>query len=216
MIRWDTRNSRWRWEFDRIIEGERVRKSKLLVPGCSEEQAQALAAKFEAEEFVKRRLVASVLGWEDYVDQQLSRRGSWLHNTLAGCKSRSTAKGRVLNMTPEQLAAVMRRSRGRCEVTGIQFQVHKPDDARARPFMHSIDRIDSTRGYVDGNCRLVCYAVNLAMSNWGEDVFAQIATGYIVNRYCALGLTQQTLREEPVSAKRHRTLPEPDSKKASG
>jgi hypothetical protein len=208
MIRFDERNGRWRWEFDRYIQSEdgseRVRKSRLLPKGVSEEQAQALAAKLEAEEYVKRRLVSAVGAWDDYVSRLVADKGSWLHSTLAGCRSRSSAKGRSASLTASELEAIMRRSRGRCEVSGIAFQIHKPDESRARPFFHSLDRVDSSKGYVAANCRLVCYAVNLAMSNWGEEVFAQIATGYIVNRYCALGLTAHALvpNMEPVKCAR--------------
>lgn len=205
-IRWDKRNKRWRWQFDRRIDGKRVRTSKLLPEGVPEDQAQALGAKLEADQYVKRRMVAAVDGWDAYVDGLMADRSSWIHTTVAGCRSRSTGKGRECAFTAAQLADIMRRSRGRCEVTGLAFQLHKPEDSRARPFFHSLDRRDASRGYVDGNCRLVCYAVNLAMSNWGEEIFAQIATGYVVNRYCAMGLMQHALAADPILGERPRTL----------
>lgn len=40
-IRWDTRNKRWRYEFDRVIEGRRQRVSRLLPRGWSQAQADA-------------------------------------------------------------------------------------------------------------------------------------------------------------------------------
>ena len=40
-IRWDTRNKRWRFEFDRVIAGRRYRPSKLLPRGWSQAQADA-------------------------------------------------------------------------------------------------------------------------------------------------------------------------------
>lgn len=40
-IRWDTRNKRWRFEFDRYIQGERKRLSRLLPRGWSQAQADA-------------------------------------------------------------------------------------------------------------------------------------------------------------------------------
>lgn len=40
-IRWDKRNKRWRYEFDRYIAGERKRASKLLPRGWSQAQADA-------------------------------------------------------------------------------------------------------------------------------------------------------------------------------
>lgn len=40
-IRWDTRNKRWRFEFDRVIEGRRQRTSRLLPAGWTQAQADA-------------------------------------------------------------------------------------------------------------------------------------------------------------------------------
>jgi len=40
-IRWDTRNKRWRFEFDRYLQGGRQRSSRLLPKGWSQAQADA-------------------------------------------------------------------------------------------------------------------------------------------------------------------------------
>ncbi|NKI94794.1 site-specific integrase [Rhizobacter sp. SG703] len=47
-IRWDTRNKRWRYEFDRVIEGRRQRTSRLLPKGWSQAQADAFDRKESA------------------------------------------------------------------------------------------------------------------------------------------------------------------------
>ncbi len=44
-IRWDTRNKRWRFEFDRVVEGRRHRLSRLLPKGWSQAQADAYDRK---------------------------------------------------------------------------------------------------------------------------------------------------------------------------
>lgn len=44
-IRWDTRNKRWRFEFDRVIAGRRHRSSRLLPKGWSQAQADAFDRK---------------------------------------------------------------------------------------------------------------------------------------------------------------------------
>lgn len=44
-IRWDSRNKRWRYEFDRVIEGQRKRASKLLPKGWSQAKADAFDRK---------------------------------------------------------------------------------------------------------------------------------------------------------------------------
>lgn len=44
-IRWDPRNKRWRYEFDRVVEGRRHRLSRLLPKGWSQAQADAYDRK---------------------------------------------------------------------------------------------------------------------------------------------------------------------------
>ena len=44
-IRWDKRNKRWRYEFDRVLEGRRHRLSRLLPRGWSQAQADAYDRK---------------------------------------------------------------------------------------------------------------------------------------------------------------------------
>lgn len=44
-IRWDTRNKRWRYEFDRRVHGVRHRHSKLLPAGWTRDQADDLLAE---------------------------------------------------------------------------------------------------------------------------------------------------------------------------
>jgi hypothetical protein len=39
------------------------------------------------------------------------------------------------------------------------------------------------------------------MNNWGEDIFAQLAVGYVMNRYCAVNaLAQQSWSKSPRTA----------------
>lgn len=54
-IRWDKRNKRWRWEFDRYIAGKRLRSSRLLPKGWSQAQADT----FDRTEGGKRYAVAT-------------------------------------------------------------------------------------------------------------------------------------------------------------
>lgn len=48
-----------------------------------------------------------------------------------------------------------------------------------RPYVVSIDRIDSAKGYEAKNIRLVVSAVNLAMNEWGLEIFDRIAREYV-------------------------------------
>lgn len=83
----------------------------------------------------------------------------------------------------------MHLSDGRCAVTGLLFSDKAMDGHMLRPFMHSIDRINSSAGYKKSNVRIVCAGVNIAMMHWGEQVFADMAVGYVMNRYSAVAGT---------------------------
>ena len=46
------------------------------------------------------------------------------------------------------------------------------------PWGPSIDRIDNAYGYEAWNCRVVCVAMNLALHQFGEEVFRVLALTY--------------------------------------
>jgi len=60
-IRWDKRNHRWRYEFDRYIEGERKRANRLLPRGWS----QAQADKFDRTESARLYAIATGVQEDD-------------------------------------------------------------------------------------------------------------------------------------------------------
>lgn len=71
----------------------------------------------------------------------------------------------------------------RCELTGYPLDL-LPTKTRweRKPNAPSIDRIKPKLGYVISNIRIVCLAVNCAMSNWGEERFLPIAKAWIAAR----------------------------------
>lgn len=102
----------------------------------------------------------------------------WLSKRLGNMRYRS--KGRTeACMSKEDLRAIIARAGGRCELTGIPFSASKPLGCQRAPFAPSVDRIDSKRGYSADNCRLVCFAVNVALNQWGDAVTRRIAIGFV-------------------------------------
>lgn len=69
--------------------------------------------------------------------------------------------------------------RGMCALTGIPFSTKRLDGIRKRPYIPSPDRIDSKLPYTEENTRFVCVAVNLALSNFGDEVFNAICVGRV-------------------------------------
>lgn len=69
--------------------------------------------------------------------------------------------------------------RGVCQVTGIPFDTEEV--LRKRPWIPSVDRIDSKRGYVMGNVQIVVWAYNQAKWDWPPSVFHRLSTSYTRN-----------------------------------
>src|SRR6185312_2735349 len=99
-------------------------------------------------------------------------------NALIG-RARSGAKlrGKQFDLTVQHVAEMVERAGGHCEMSGLPFSMI--DVCGVKPFAPSIDRIDSSRGYNAENCRLVCYAVNVALHQWGDAVLRRIAHGIV-------------------------------------
>lgn len=97
-------------------------------------------------------------------------------------KARSKKRGHDSTLSKPDFDKIIRRSNGFCEVTGVPFSDAKYSGSKRRPFSASIDRIDSGKGYSYENCRLVCLAVNFAMSEWGDEVINILAKGIVYKR----------------------------------
>ena len=98
---------------------------------------------------------------------------------LARCKRSAADRDILFALNRDDVIAIGERSNWRCAVTGLRFSQRVVGQAVMRPYMPSIDRIDSSGGYTRGNCRMVCAAVNLALNEWWEGVLANIAAAYI-------------------------------------
>ena len=102
--------------------------------------------------------------------QQSQHRESYLNRrALHLCweaKRRATRKGVPYTLNADDVVDVQHRiDLGFCEITGTPFNM----DGTRKFNSPSIDRIVPKLGYVRGNIRVICRAMNIAMSNWGED-----------------------------------------------
>lgn len=91
-------------------------------------------------------------------------------------RARKSARTRGISWALEEpdLEALVRDANGRCQVTGIAFSAEKAAAGRRRPWMPSLDRKDNAGGYTPDNVRLVCVAANIAMSDFGIEVFRTV------------------------------------------
>lgn len=100
----------------------------------------------------------------------------------ATARKNAVSRGLEFHLTPADISDLWRRSGGCCELSGLKFDLLNLRGHRRRPFAPSIDRIDSTLGYTVQNCRLVVVILNLAINEFGEDVFAQVARAFLKKR----------------------------------
>jgi len=100
---------------------------------------------------------------------------SWYMKIYRQTKKNAGQKSLAFSISESQLRYVINRSRGRCEVTGIEFSLSQEPGKRRRPYAPSLDRKDSAKGYLIGNIRLVCVAANYAMNEWGLHVLHHLA-----------------------------------------
>ena len=156
------------WKIDKVVRGERIR---LSTQTSNLVEAQTVLKRHVSNASRSQKLTA----WQALVEAMRRDQKSWLNRTAQGMAYRGRRAGRGACMTPGQLADLLLRCDGHCEVTGIALSFERPDPAkRAAPFQPSIDRIDSSNGYTAANCRVVALAVNLAMREWGEEVISRI------------------------------------------
>ena len=98
-----------------------------------------------------------------------------LRAALRSVKKNAAIRQRTVEITICDVRNMWLEAGGLCSVSGLPFDLRKCINSQRRPFAISIDRINSREPYTQENCRLVCIAVNYAMSDWGQEVLERIA-----------------------------------------
>lgn len=89
-----------------------------------------------------------------------------LNRIYTAAKNRCKDKLREFSISLEYMFELWENQKGRCAYTNL------PLLATANQFNTvSLDRIDSSKGYVVGNVQLVCAAVNKMKQEYSEDLF---------------------------------------------
>lgn len=101
---------------------------------------------------------------------------AYMPSVYARARRNAVKRGIPFALSRPDFDSIVARSGYQCEVSGIPLSLGWREGAQKnRPWAPSLDRINSAKGYTADNCRLVCVAVNLAMSEWGEGVLQRIA-----------------------------------------
>jgi len=95
---------------------------------------------------------------------------------VAAARIRARRKGVAFSITPADIVRLQATiDRGVCELSGVPFRLEGPRSA----ISPSLDRIKPALGYVSGNVRVVCHALNAGMGDWGEAELRRIVTAWI-------------------------------------
>lgn len=93
-------------------------------------------------------------------------------------RGKAAAKSLPFDLTAEWAIAVAKAQGWRCAMTGIPFFHACPVKSHMRPFAPSFDRIVPGGGYTQDNVRIVVFALNSMLSDWGDEVMRAVASGY--------------------------------------
>ena len=83
-------------------------------------------------------------------------------------------KGRSFDLTPEYLVDLFYKQKGRCVYTGIKLVFGIP--TRKILGTASLDRIDSSKGYIEGNVQWVHKHINMMKQAYSHDYFVDMCS----------------------------------------
>lgn len=93
-----------------------------------------------------------------------------IKNRFFKARNEAPRRGLEFSIQVDDLLQIYKDQDGKCAISGRVMKPiqRRPEKGRSLPDSLSLDRIDSKRGYVRGNVRLVVWAVNVALGAWGD------------------------------------------------
>lgn len=93
---------------------------------------------------------------------------------IAECRRRCAKKGIAFDLDQFEAQIQARIDKGVCELTGLPFDL----TTKERAFSPSLDRIEAGGPYTHDNIRIVIFAVNALLGNWGESVAERVCAAF--------------------------------------
>ena len=88
-------------------------------------------------------------------------------------RARSLKKNISMELSPEWVEEHLKR--GTCELTGLPFSFEPPPEGvTRRPDAPSLDRINKHEHYTEDNTRVILWAVNCALAEYGTEIMLPI------------------------------------------
>lgn len=112
------------------------------------------------------------------ITSELFERG-WANKLLKQTEKRARNNKLPYELSKDFLVHLFKKQEGKCALTKMDFKLLPEktiESEKRRPFIPSIDRISSNKGYTKENVRIVWLAVNMALFTWGDSVFDEVVT----------------------------------------
>lgn len=90
-----------------------------------------------------------------------------VHVKNNSCTRKSRGRICIVDIDQSDIEKIYQEQNGICFFSGVALNVTNPWSLE----YPSVDRLDSSKGYVFDNCVLVCTWVNFAKNKWGAGVF---------------------------------------------
>lgn len=105
----------------------------------------------------------------NHIGNTYSKKGNFTYY-LNKCRNRN--KKLEFDLDESLLEFLWRKQEGRCAITGAPLTIQN-SKTKKTPSSASLDRIDSSEGYVPGNVQFLAYAVNMAKNDFEQDVICE-------------------------------------------
>lgn len=110
-------------------------------------------------------------GWKDIHSYLIKEDSVFLH-VLRMARNKCQQRGKEIDIDTEYLKDQWDKQNGMCPYTKIQMVLPESGKEYSRQYSlekASLDRIDSSKGYVKGNVEFVCLAINYAKNNRSQE-----------------------------------------------
>lgn len=92
-----------------------------------------------------------------------------LNKLVAMAKNRAKTQNLDFNIDTDYVINLWESQDGCCSISGLNFNLTPPTTVSCNYNAPSIDKINPKLGYIKGNIRLICYQINMAIGEYGED-----------------------------------------------
>lgn len=113
-----------------------------------------------------------------FAKEQRLRVGATLERALRGARRRAIARHLPFDLDLNWAISTVEAQEFKCPLSGVPFFMECTAETNIHPFSPSLDRIDPRKGYTTNNVRIVVYAINVMLMDWGVAVFERVVNGY--------------------------------------